>query len=117
MLIILDRRKVISATAAFLAGTEVIAHCLLNWQLPKLTKAVLINIRIVTMYLSATNHSKISELESQQILYDRVQTEEQMYGLLRTVIRTGLVHGLVCAYCDVFMFQTQFLLFFFTFTI
>lgn len=36
MLIILDRREVISAAAAFLAGTEFIAHCLLNWQLPKL---------------------------------------------------------------------------------
>lgn len=35
MLIIFDKRKVIFATAAFLAGTELIALCLLNWQLTK----------------------------------------------------------------------------------
>lgn len=58
----------------------------------------------------------MSKLESLQILYDGVQTEEQMYRLLRTVICSGLAHGIDCAYCDVFMFQTEFLLFF-TFTI
>lgn len=35
MLIIFDKRKVIFATAAFFAGTELIAVCLLSWQLPK----------------------------------------------------------------------------------
>lgn len=60
MLIIFDKRKVIFATAAFLAGTELIALCLLNWQLPKkkvpkLTKPVLMNVRIMTIYLSSTS--------------------------------------------------------------
>jgi len=48
MLVTFDRRKVISATAAFLAATEFIAHCLLNWQVAKFTKIVLINVRITT---------------------------------------------------------------------
>lgn len=51
MLIIFDKKKVISATAAFWAATEFTAHYLLNWQLAKLTEIVLINVRIITMYL------------------------------------------------------------------
>lgn len=53
-------RKVISATAAFLAATEFSTLCLLKGQLAKLTKTVLINTRLMIIYLSSPGLCKMS---------------------------------------------------------